>query len=361
MPDKLPEPGVRAAVRMRDVASHCGLSESTVSHVINGTKAVSEQARKKVLRAIQELNYHPDSDARRLARGRSNFLGLVISDIENPFYPGLIKAFETAALGAGFEVLLCATDYDPARTENAFRRMIENKAAGVAVMTSRVEPRMADVLADHGIPSVFLDSTAKGPRTANLRMAYGTGATAAVNYLHHLGHREFALVAGPQGRASHSAYRAAVGAALADLGLAPRVIEGDNTVAGAETAAGVLLSGKALPTAVLCSNDLTAMSVIRTLSRCGLRVPADVSVVGADDIPFAALTQPPLTTVRMPRGKLGELALAALKRMLDGDGGPGGETVVETELVIRESTGPAPGPPGNDPPQVGPKKGSAHP
>jgi DNA-binding LacI/PurR family transcriptional regulator len=352
--DRTPEPGGKAAVRMRDVARSCGLSESTVSHVINGTKAVSEAARTKVLRAIRELKYHPDSDARRLARGRSNFLGLVISDIENPFYPGLIKAFESAALGAGFEVLLCATDYDPARTESAFRRMVENKAAGVAVMTSRVEPRMADFLAEHGIPSVFLDSTAAGPRTANLRMAYGTGAGAAVNYLHHLGHRDFALVAGPRGRASHNAYRDAVGAALADLGLTPRVIGGDNTAAGGEAAVGALLSAKALPTAVLCSNDLTAMSVIRTLARCGLRVPADVSVVGADDIPFAALTQPPLTTVRMPRAKLGELALAALKRMLDPGGGPGEETVVETELVIRDSTGPAPAPPRGDPPADGP-------
>jgi DNA-binding LacI/PurR family transcriptional regulator len=329
----------KGPVRMRDVARHCGLSESTVSHVLNGTKVVSEQSREKVLRAVRELRYHPDPDARRLALGRSNFLGLIISDIENQFYAGLIKAFEAAALGSGFEVLLCTTGYEPDRTESAFRRMIENKVSGVAVMTSRIDPHTGDDLAEHDIPSVYLDSAGPGRYRSNLRLVYGTGVTAAVNYLYHLGHRTFAHLAGPQRRPSHAAYRRAVDAALSDLGLAPRVIEGDNGVSGGEEAVRTMLAGKELPTAVLCSNDLTAMSVTRTLAKCGVRVPADVSVVGADDIPFAALMHPPLTTVRIPREQLGETALRTLERMLAGEGGV--ELSLETQLVIRESTGPA--------------------
>jgi DNA-binding LacI/PurR family transcriptional regulator len=131
---------------MRDVAQRCGVAESTVSHVINGTKFVSPETRKKVLRVLQEMNYHRDSHARRLARGHSDFLGLVIYDIENPFYPGLIKAFESAALEKGFEVLLCTTNYDLVRTDNAFRKMIENKSPGVAVMTSPAEVSSEDRL-----------------------------------------------------------------------------------------------------------------------------------------------------------------------------------------------------------------------
>lgn len=324
---------------MRDVALRCGVAESTVSHVINGTKFVSPETREKVLRVLHEMNYHRDSHARRLARGHSDFLGLIISDIENPFYPGLIKAFESAALEQGFEVLLCTTNYDATRTDNAFRKMIENKSPGVAVMTSRVEPQMAKVLAEQGVASVFLDSDGPGPHKSNIRLNYAKGAREAIHYLHNLGHRRFALVAGPQNRASHAAYRKAVEAALKEFGLKPQIVEGNNDIASGELAVQGLLTGKNFPTALLCSNDLTAMGAMRALLKCGLRVPDDVSVVGADDIPFSALTHPPMTTVRIPRERLGALALEILQGMLGREKLPGKEFILDTGLVIRESTG----------------------
>lgn len=330
-------------VRMRDVAARCGVAESTVSHVINGTKFVAPATKEKIEEALREMNFHRDSHARRLARGHSNFLGLIISDIENPFYPGLIKAFETAALAHGFEVLLCTTNYDATRTDDAFRKMIENKSPGVAVMTSRVDPKMAKYLADHGVASVFLDSGGPGPRKSEIRVDYRKGVTAAVRYLHHLGHRDFALIAGPQNRASHLAYRLAVEAALAELKLKARIVEGNNDADTGAAAVQQLLATERFPTAILCSNDVTAMGATRALFKCGLRVPMDVSVVGADDIPFAALTQPPLTTVQMPRDRLGSLALELLQELLGKKSGKGKAVVLDTELVIRESTGSAPG------------------
>ena len=102
--------------RMKDVAARCGVSKTTVSHVVNQTRYVAPETRRKVLAAMRELNYHGNAHARRLAGGRSDFLGLIISDIENPFFPGLIKGFESAALERGFELLLCTTAYDPERT-----------------------------------------------------------------------------------------------------------------------------------------------------------------------------------------------------------------------------------------------------
>lgn len=327
---------------MRDVAARCGVSESTVSHVINHTKFVSPETRAQIERVMREMNYHRDSHARRLARGHSDFLGLIISNIENPFYPGLIKAFESGALERGYEVLLCTTNYDAARTDHAFRKMIENKSPGVAVMTSRVEPRMARLLAEQGVASVFLDSDGPGPLKSNIRLNYARGAGEAVRYLHNLGHRRFALIAGPQNRASHAAYRTAVETALAEFDLTPHVLEGNNDVSGGEGAVPRLLTEKSFPTAILCSNDLTAMGAMRALSKCGLSVPGEVSVIGADDIPFAALAHPPLTTVRMPRERLGSLALEILLKMLGKKRGPGTESVLETELIIRESTGVVP-------------------
>ena len=326
---------------MIDVAKRCGVATSTVSRVLSGTKFVAPETRELVLRAMRDLNFHRDSHARRLARGRSDFLGLVISNIENPFYPGLIKAFESAALERGFEVLLCSTNYDPARTEHVFRRMIENKSPGVAVMTSRVDPAMARRLADCGVASVFLDADGPGPRRSNIRLDYAQGAGEAVRYLHTLGHRRFALIAGPQNRASHLGYRRAVEGALKKLGLKLQVIEGENDAASGTSAATRLLTAAEVPTAVLCSNDVTALGAMRAFFKCGLRVPEDVSVVGADDIPFAALAHPPLTTVRIPRERLGALALEILQAMLATPRATGTESVLETDLVIRESTGPA--------------------
>lgn len=325
--------------RMRDVAHRCGVSESTVSHVINGTKKVSAKTRKLVEQAMEDLKYHRDSHARRLARGHSDFLGLIISDIENPFFPSVIKAFETDALESGFEVLLCTTNYDRARTENAFRKMIENKSPGVAVMTSRVDADMYKQLTEHGIASVFLDSSGPDLLRSNIKLNYVRGATEAIRYLYNLGHRQFALVAGPQNRASHISYREAIEAAVNECGGELSVIVGNNDVASGEAAVQALMTKKSLPTAILCSNDLTAMSVIRTLLKCGLRVPADISVIGADDIPFAGLSQPAMTTVRLPRERLGRLALDILRNMLTNPDKMGVEVVVETELVIRESSG----------------------
>jgi len=323
---------------MKDVADRCGVAESTVSHVLNGTKFVAPATEEKVRRVMLEMNFHPDAHARRLARGHSDFLGLIISDIENPFYPGLIKAFETAALAEGFEVLLCTTNYDASRTDGAFRRMIENKSPGVAVMTSRVDPAMARYLAEHGVASVFLDSGGPGQSKSDVRVDYNKGIGDAVRYLHNIGHRDFALIAGPQNRASHAAYRQAVDAALAELGLEARIVEGNNDAASGAEAVQQLLTAQNFPTAILCSNDVTAMGATRALFHSGLRVPVDVSVVGADDIPFAALTQPPLTTIRLPREKLGALAFGLLQELLRG-AGEGRQVVLEPELVIRESTG----------------------
>jgi LacI family transcriptional regulator len=220
--------------------------------------------------------------------------------------------------------------------------MIENKSPGVAVMTSRVGSEMATWLAERGIASVFLDSDTVGPLKSNLRIDYAKGAGEAVRYLHKLGHRSFALIAGPQDRPSHFALRNAVESALRGFGLKLQVVEGSNDAEGGAEAVRRLLTGEELPTAVLCSNVVTALGAMRALRRSGLRVPADISVVGADDIPFASLVDPPLSTVRIPRERMGALALEVLQEMLKSPTKRGKEYMIPTELVIRESTGPVP-------------------
>ncbi len=327
---------------MKDVAARSGVSESTVSHVLNSTKYVSPEVRERVLAAMAELNFHGNAHARRLARGHSDFFGLIVSDIENPFLPGVIKAFDQAAYAMGYDVLLSTTNYEAERTERSFRKMIQNKTPGVAVMTSRVEESLGEMLEANGVASVFLDGGMTSALRANIRLDYAKGTHEAVNFLHNLGHREFAFIAGPATRASHEAYREAIRAALERLGLRARIVDGENDVESGDRGVQRLLTERPLPTAIVCSNDLTAIGAIRALFRSGIRVPQDVSVVGADDIPFAALCHPPLTTVQIPRERLGTLACEILQRMLR-DKTRGYEEVLETRLVVRESTCPARG------------------
>jgi LacI family transcriptional regulator len=325
---------------MKDVAERCGVAESTVSHVMNQTRFVAPETRRKVLQAMRELNYHGNAHARRLASGRSDFFGLIISDIENPFFPGLIKGFESAALERGFDLLLCTTNYDPERTRGAFRKMVENNVPGVAVMTSRVDRSLADVLITHRIASVFLDAEGSRAFKSNIQMNYAKGACEAIAYLYNLGHRDFFLIAGPQNRPSHQALRKAVEHALFERAILYRGVEGENTEESGAAQTRRLLSEKPFPSAILCSNDLTAIGVMSELAKAGLRVPDDVSVVGADDIRFARLTSPPLTTIRIPKEALGRLAFRTLEEMLACSRPSGFERTVDTDLIIRGSTGP---------------------
>jgi LacI family transcriptional regulator len=185
----------------------------------------------------------------------------------------------------------------------------------------------------------MLDGAAVGPHRSSLRLRYEKGAVEGVRCLFNLGHRDLAMIAGPQNRRSHIAYKAAVESAAWALNCSLRIMEGRNTAESGSDAVRELLTGSTLPSAILCSNDLTAIGAIKALTQSGLRVPEDVSVVGLDDIPLAELMTPPLTTVHIPRQELGKMAFSILQRMLNGDLPSGIESSLDTYLIVRGSTG----------------------
>jgi LacI family transcriptional regulator len=328
---------------MRDVAQHAGVSISTVSHIINNTRPVAPQTRERVLEAIRELKYHKNVIGRRLARGRSDSFGLIISDIENPFFGELIRSFEAAVQDRGWDVLLCTTGYDRERARKAVQRMIENQVQGVAVMTSQLDSTLVDELVELDIPVVRLDAGPIGALRSNIRVDYSTGALQALTCLRDLGHRSIGLIAGPLSRVSSRTYRGVMLEAAERLDLPPvRVVEAANTFTdGGEGGMRALLSEGDPPTAVLCHNDLAAFGAIRALVEAGLKVPDDVSVIGGDDIAFARYGTPALTTVRIPRDRLGRLAYEALDRMIRTKRRLATEVSLSTNLIVRESTGPA--------------------
>lgn len=329
-------------VLMSDVATRAQVSVTTVSHVLNGTRVVAASTRQRVLAAIDDLKYYKNAPARLLARGRSDSLGLIISDIENPFFPELIKSFERACLEKHLEVILCTTNYDSRQAQSAVRRMIEAKVRGVAVMTSQLDAERIAELAASDTPVALLDAPPARRGRGNVKIDYTRGAREAIGHLRGLGHREIAIVSGPRERISATAYEERLRRAAAELGISiARVIEGNNRPEGGAAAVKELLAEGILPGAIVCGNDQMAFGAMSAVFEAGMRVPEDVSIVGADDIAFARFSHPPLTTVRIPRDELGRVAFESLERMIHNKRRTGVEREVAAQLVIRQSTGAA--------------------
>jgi LacI family transcriptional regulator len=328
-------------MRIKDVAREAGVSTATVSHVINDSRFVTAETRERVLRAIKKCNYYPNAHARSLASGRSKMLGLLVSDISNPFFPELVKSIESAAFERGYDVILSETAYDARRTSNYVRRMIERKVAGVVLMTSELDMTLIDELANRQVSVVFLDLGSTGERMSNLVVDYASGIDEAVRHLVSLGHRTIAYIGGPSNLKSAlkrleaftlSVHKHLPGAA------APAVYEADFQLDGGRRAASEILISNDLPTAVVAANDMMAMGAMKEFRSAGLRIPFDISVIGFDDIAFAALSDPPLTTVCLPRVELGRRAVEALMMTIDRPGHAGVEIHIPTYLIPRGST-----------------------
>jgi DNA-binding LacI/PurR family transcriptional regulator len=330
---------------IRTVAALAKVSIATVSRTINGSPAVSDRLTKRVWQAIEQLNYFPNTHARSLVSGRSRILGIIVENITNPFFPELIQNFEEVAVAHGYEILVSSSNSDPAILTNCVRRMLERKVEGVAVLTFGEEEPVLDQLTHRDIPMVLAEFRLDDPKTSTILLDYTTGLRAAVNHLMGLGHRKIGFLAGPH--KLHSAitrendFRTATNEA--GLQVEPAwVIECDHTLRGGVAGFERLRALASQPTAILCSNDMTAIGVLRAAYMGGLRVPQDLSVVGLDDIDFAEFTLPPLTTIRLSRADLARAAFDALRLQTEGSPKFQREFLVSTSLVVRGSTGPPP-------------------
>lgn len=322
------------------VARLAHVSIATVSRTINHIPTVNPKLTKRVWEAIRELNYFPNTQARALVSGRSRMLGLIVSEITNPFFPELIQGFEDVAVENGYEILIGSTNYEADRMQRCIRRMVERNAEGVAIMTFGIEQPLLDQLADRNVPLVFVDLAPNRPGMSVLKVDYHNGIRQGVQHLAALGHRRIAFVSGPQRLHSAQSRLAAFKKALGECGIPvdeTLMIEGDHTMEGGLASAQKLMATKDLPTAIMCSNDMLAIGVLHQLSRSGLRVPDDVSIIGFDDIHMAAMMIPPLTSIQMSRTDIASAAVSALRGHLEGS--PKREYRIDTRLVVRESTG----------------------
>lgn len=323
------------------VARLAKVSIATVSRTINQVPSVNPKMAKRVRDAIRELNYFPNTQARALVSGRSRLLGLIVSEITNPFFPELIQGFEDVAVEHGYEILIGSTNYEPERMQRCIRRMMERNAEGVAVMTFGIEQPLLNQLADRHIPLVFVDVAPEKPGISLLRVDYHHGIRQGVQHLAALGHRAIGFVSGPLRLHSARSRLSAFEQSLEECGLPIEkrlIVEGDHTMEGGIAAAERLLAEKRRPTAVLCSNDMLAIGVLHRVTRAGLRVPDDMSIIGFDDIRMAEMMMPPLTSIQMSRAELARAAVTALRAHVEKTS-PQREYPIETRLVVRQSTG----------------------
>jgi len=327
---------------IRTVAARAGVSIASVSRTINGLPSVDPGIAKKVWAAVKELGYQPNTQARAMGSGRSRLFGLIISDITNPFFPELIQNFEDIAVKFGYEILIGSTAHDPKLMERVIDRMLQRNVEGAAVMTFGIEETVIDRLAARGVPLVFIDVAPDAKGMSTLSVDYATGIGQAVQHLAVLGHRRIGFIAGPADLHSAILREEAFRSAMKSIGLPPDpeyIVRGNHTLEGGTEAMETLLKLDSPPTAVMCSNDMTAIGVLHATADAGIKVPEQMSVIGFDDIHIARYMIPPLTTVQMSCRDLAQTAFNALRAFVEQDHKNWHRDYqISTQLSVRRST-----------------------
>lgn len=331
-------------MRLEDVAKRAKVSIATVSRVVNSVGPVKNSTRARVLKAITELKYHPNIHARSLAGGKSRTLGMIVSNLENPFFLDIFRALESDAHRRGYEVLVANTDYRARQLVSSVHLMMGRRLAGLAVIVSEMEPSLIQELTESNLPIVFYDVGTPARNISNIKVRYEKGMQRVVEYLYSVGHRRMAFVG------HHTSLEPLLDRKKSFLDTMKRyagevehatVADRDGPVGGQQATRQLLASGFK-PTAIICVNDFMALGVVRELREHGLEVPRDVSVTGYDNISLSEYAFPPLTTVNIPREMIGHLAFSALVPEHEDAQVRGREFLIDPELVIRESTGPPP-------------------
>ena len=326
---------------MREVAEVAGVSTATVSRALADPARVSDEVRGRVEAAVAQLGYTVNSAARNLRRNDTGVVLVLVPDIGNPFFSKLLKGVEQRARELSYSVLIGDTGTDSSRLEVYTRQVAARRVDGMILLNGCLPG--GDAAAT--VPLVVVSERVPGATVPMVGIDNATAAGLAVRHLQALGHSRIAHIAGPDGNVlTEDRVRGYQDAMRASLGsTASRVAQGDFSIESGRWAARALMHGGCPPTAIFAANDEMAMGAIVELKALGLAVPADVSVVGFDDIEFAAAYDPPITTLRQPRFEMGRMAMSLLGDRLRGAAWAAEHVVLPVELVTRGSTAQAPG------------------
>lgn len=322
------------------MATLAGVHPSTVSRALHRADLpLRDETRRKVLAAVERLEYRPSVLARGLRLQRTRTLGMLVPDITNPFFPPIIRGAEEAARDRGYELVLCNTD-DVADRETASLRVLrERQADGLLIATSRMADATVSSVRRERFPFVLVNRGSRSTADHSVEVDNDTAARGVVAHLAALGHRRIAHIAGPLTTTTGAERAAGYRAAMREHGLDDEIIVVEATAYSQEAgraAAETLLARR--PTALFAANDLLAIGALQALRAARLRVPAEVSLVGVNDIPLAGLIDPPLTTMRVPQREMGEIAARMLIALLEGERVERPHVLLGTELIVRGST-----------------------
>jgi LacI family transcriptional regulator len=305
-----------------DVARRAGVSTATVSRVLAGVGRARPETLARVRDAARELGYRPSSVAQSLKFRTTRTFGLIITDIENPFFPQLVRAVEDAALAEGYAVFLCNAADDVDREAGYLDLLVDRRVDGVVIAASSLGGRHREWLAGAPIPVVLVNCSAPGVQLPSISSDNRAGGRLALEHLLGLGHRRVGHITATTRHTDAPDRLQGARDALAGVGLEAETLSvatGDAGVGGGEHAAGELLDQALGLTAIFAYNDLTAIGAMRAVRARGLRVPQDVSIVGFDDIDLASFVDPPLTTVAQSTGAMGRWAV---ERLIEGLAAP---------------------------------------
>lgn len=327
---------------MADVAARAGVSVATVSRALSGDgRLVSPPVLERVLRAAEELAYHPNNLARNMRSGSSKIFGLVISDIGNPFFTAVARGAEDVAQRHGYSLVLSDTDENPVREAAALRVMAAERAAGVIVATANKNLDALVRLQAVGVPIVAIDRRIAGMATDSVALDNESAAYEAVTHLMRLGHRRIAMVGGPKDATTARERFGGFERAFRDhrIDFPPELFrEGNFRESAGLTMTRELLDLAEPPTAIFSVNNLTTIGVLQALRERGVRMPEHMSLVGFDDIPTAELLDPPLTVIQQPTYQIGAHAAELLVRRLQEPTAPVEKVLLAGKLVVRGST-----------------------
>lgn len=328
---------------IRDVAERAGVSTATVSRVINGSDSVALETRTKVLKTIDTLNYEPSRLARRMRSGIASVLGVVVSDISNPFFASVVRGVESIAYRSQYGIILCNSDEDKEREEYYLRLLQAEKVAGVIVAPADEQNNLCGYLLEDGIAVVAIDRQLAHLDVDTVLVDNYSGAYQAITHLINLGHRRIGFIGGPPqlitGRERQRGYTQA----LADnqIGVNNALIRiGDFRQPSGHKQAEALMNLETPPTALFVANNLMTLGALNAIHERGLTIPDDISIVGVDDFPWSESLNPPLTVVAQPATEMGMTACQLLLNRINQRDIPTHAVRISPTFVIRSSTSP---------------------
>ncbi len=327
--------------KLEDVARLAGVSTATVSRCLNSPGQVVSKTREKVLNAVNELGYLPNSNARALAANRSNIIGAIIPTMENSIFASGLQAFQEVLNGAGFDLLVASSSYDQGTEEKQIRSLVSRGAEGLFLIGTDRSSAIYDFLNERNVPFVVSWSHHSSGKRREAGHFVGFDNSAAMQEMTEkvisFGHRRVALISGILKNNNRSVERVAgYTKAVEDANLPVHVYESPFDFDAATEVFKSIMKDVDPPTAVVCNNDVLAAASVLAAKALGLRVPEDISITGFDDIQLASVVEPHLTTVRVPHRRMGADAAKSLIRQISNDAGF--ENIkLETRIVERES------------------------